>query len=304
MPVPPQDMLLFGAVVREGSFTRAARVLGITKQTVSERVAKLEERLGVRLLERTTRQLRLTDVGGRYYERVATIASQIDEANREAQDEQLEPSGRLRVSAPMLFGRRYLMPVVTDYLSRYPKTRVELVLADRRVSLVEEGFDLAIRVGPLDDSSLASRKLGEAHVHCVASPRFLARAPAPTPAELSRVRTIGTRPVETWRVGRAAVKVEPVLVVNDLELCCEAAVAGLGVAQVPAIVCRTAVAEGRLRVLFADAPAYVQPVHALFPSRQHLSTKVRRFLEAMASLVEPMRPLGGRVGSRERRPKA
>lgn len=284
-------MLLFGAVVREGSFTRAARHLGVTKQTVSERLGKLEERLGVRLLERTTRQLRLTDAGARYYERVAAIASQIDEANREVQDEQLEPSGRLRISAPMLYGRRYLLPVVTDYLERFPKTRVEIVLADRRVALVEEGFDLAIRVGPLDESSLSSRKLGEANVHYVASPRWLARAPAVTAATLPRIRTIGTRPAETWKIGRAAVKVEPTFVVNDLELCCEAAIAGLGVAQIPAIVCRDAVAKGRLRVLFDEDVAYVQPVHAVYPSRQHLSAKVRSFLDALTALVEPMRPL-------------
>ena len=148
-------MLLFAAVVREGSFTRAARQLGITKQTASERVKHLAERLGVRLLERTTRHLRLTDPGAAYYARCAAIAAQIDEANSEAQQRQAEPVGLLRVSAPVLYGRRFLAPVVADYLGRYPRVRVELTLADRRMNLIEEGLDLAIRIGPLDDSSLA-----------------------------------------------------------------------------------------------------------------------------------------------------
>ena len=114
MMISPADMLLFAAIVREGSFTRAARQLGITKQTASERIGKLEERLGVRLLERTTRRLRVTDAGATYYERCAAIAAQIDEANSEVQQRQVEPVGLLRVSAPFLYGRRFLTPVVTN----------------------------------------------------------------------------------------------------------------------------------------------------------------------------------------------
>jgi DNA-binding transcriptional LysR family regulator len=287
-------MLLFAAVAREGSFTRAARQLGITKQTASERIARLEERLGVRLLERTTRRLRVTDAGGAYYERCSAIASQIDDANREVQNLQLEPTGLIRVSAPAPYGRRYLAPVIADFLGRYPKARVELVLADRRVSLLDEGFDLAIRIGDLDDSSLAARKLGEAHVYHVASPAFLAAHGAPSPARLAELRCIGTRSVETWEVGAAKARIEPVLVVNDLEIACEAAIAGIGAARLPALVCRDAVTSGRLRVLFGPSPAVRTPVHAVFPSRRYLAAKVRVFLDALAVLVEPMAPLDDR----------
>ena len=201
--ISPADMLLFAAVVREGSFTRAARQLGITKQTASERIAKLEAGLGVRLLERTTRRLRATDAGTGYYERCALIAAQIDEANSEVQQRQAEPVGRLRVSAPVLYGRRFLAPLIADFLARYPRTRVEVVLSDRRVDLIEEGLDLAIRIGALDDSTLAARKLGEAHVYYVASPRFLAAHGAPTAAGLRGVRCIGMRAIETWKVDGA-----------------------------------------------------------------------------------------------------
>lgn len=282
--------MLFVAIVREGSFTKAARLLGITKQTASERLGKLEERLGVRLLERTTRRLRVTDAGGRYHERCSAIAAQIEEANREARRQQVEPSGLLRLSAPVLYGRRYLAPVVAGYLARYPGTRVEVILADRRVNLVEEGIDLAIRIGELDDSALAVRKLGDAHAYYVASPGFLGGRGVSSAAELRGVRCVGMRPVEIWEAEGERWKVEPLLVVNDLEVACEAAVAGVGVARLPAIVCREAVAEGRLRVLLG-ASSMLRPIFAVFPDRKHLPARVRVFLEMLGTLVAPMLPL-------------
>jgi DNA-binding transcriptional LysR family regulator len=295
MMVSPADMLLFVAVVRDGSFTRAARTLGITKQTASERIGKLEQRLGVRLLERTTRHLRLTDIGATYYERCSAIAGQIDEANAELQQRQAEPVGLLRVCAPVLYGRRFLAPVVADFLGRYPRARVEVVLADRRAHLIEEGFDLAIRIGALDDSSLAARKLGEGHVYYVASPGFLAKHGTPSADGLRAARCVGLRSFETWELHGVRTKVEPVLVVNDLEVVCDAAIAGVGVAQLPAIVCREAVTAGKLRVLFGPEPAMLRAVHAVYPSRQHLPAKVRLFVDALAALVEPMLPLALRA---------
>lgn len=289
--VSPADMLLFAAVVREGSFTKAARRLGITKQTTSERIGKLEERLGVRLLERTTRSVRVTDSGATYYERCAAIATQIEEANAEVQRRQAEPVGLLRVSAPGLYGRRYMAPVIAAFLGRHPKVRIEVVLADRRINLIEEGFDLAIRIGTLDDSSLVARKLGEAHVHYVASPDFLAKHGLPRPEELRSARCIGLQPFETWEASGVSSKIEPVLVVNDLEVACEAAVAGVGIARLPAIVCREAVAEGRLRLLFGPEPAMLRAVYAVYPSSRHLPAKVRLFVDALAALVRPMLPL-------------
>lgn len=303
VPASPADMLLFAAVVREGSFTRAARLRGITKQTVSERIARLEEQLGVRLLERTTRRLRVTDAGAAYYERCAAIAAQIDEANSEVQQRQIEPVGLLRVSAPLLYGRRFLAPIVAGYLGRYPRTRIEVVLADRRVDLIEEGLDLAVRIGNLDDSSLAARKLGEGHLYYVASPRFLAAHGTPSVRELGSARCVGVRPFETWAVGGVTVKLEPVLVVNDLEVACDAVIAGVGIARLPAIVCREAVRDGRLQVLFGPDPALLQPVYAIYPSRRYLPAKVRLFVEALAALVEPMRPLEDAAPARRPRPQ-
>lgn len=284
-------MLLFATVVSEGSFTAAARALGISKQTVSERIAQLEERLGVRLLQRTTRRLRTTDAGGRYFERCRAIASQIEDANREAQQQQAEPAGLLRVSAPALYGRRYLAKVVANYLARFPRVRIELALADRRVNLIDEGFDLAIRIGELNDSTLSARRLGEGHVYYCASPAFIAAEGLPTPASLPTRRCIGRRAAETWEVGSESIKIQPHLVVNDLEVACDAAIAGVGIAHLPAIVCRDAVRDGRLQTLFGPEAVLQRPVHAVFPSRRYLSPKVRYFLDDLTSLIAPMLPL-------------
>jgi DNA-binding transcriptional LysR family regulator len=289
--ISPADMMLFAAVVREESFTRAARQLGITKQTVSERISKLEERLGVRLLERTTRRLRVTGAGATYYERCAAIAAQIDEANSEMQQRQAEPVGLLRVSSPMLYGRRYLTPVISEYLARYPQARVELVLADRRINLIEEGLDVAIHIGPLDDSSLVVRKLGEGPVHFVASPRFLSKYGTPSAQQLRSARCIGFSAFETWEAEGVKSRIDPVLTVNDLEVACEAAIAGVGIARVPTILCRDAVRDGRLKVLFGPKPAALRAIHVVYPSRLKLPAKVRLFVDAVAALAEPGLPL-------------
>jgi DNA-binding transcriptional LysR family regulator len=291
MTISPGDMLVFTAVVREGGFTRAARHLGLTKQSVSERVARLEAALGVRLLERTTRRVRVTDAGGAYYERCAAIAAQIDDANAEVQRQRAEPVGLLRVSAPVLYGRRFLGPVLAHYLERHPEVRVEVALADRRVDLVEEGLDLAIRVGELEDSSLTARKLGDGYMYYVASPAFLARHGPPSPEDAARWRCIGMRPHETWDVGGRVHRVAPVLCVNDLELACDAAIGGVGLARLPSLVCHDAVRDGRLQVVFGAASGAVRPIYAVYPSRTHLPAKVRVFVEALATRIGPMVPL-------------
>lgn len=289
--IAPADMLLFSNVVTDGSFSAAARSLGISKQTVSARIAHLEEQLGLRLLERTTRRLRTTEAGARYYERCRAIATQIEDANREAQQQQAEPSGLLRVSAPTLYGRRYLAKVVASYLARFPRVHIELSLSDRRVNLIEEGVDVAIRVGLLNDSTLSARRLGEGHIYFVASPSFIAAAGTPTPALLPSLPCIGMHPVETWEVAGQSYKLSPRLVVNDLEVVCEAAIAGLGIAQLPSLVCRDAVREGRLQLLFGPGATRQRPVHAVFPSRRHLPPKVRHFLDTLTAEITPMLPL-------------
>ncbi|WP_167506420.1 LysR family transcriptional regulator [Corallococcus carmarthensis] len=285
--IPPADMVLFATVVREESFTRAALKLGITKQTISERIRHLEERLGVRLLERTTRRLRVTGAGVTYSERCAAIAALIDEANSEVQQGQADPTGLIRVSSPVTYGRHYLTPVISKFLARYPQVQVELVLADRRVHLIEEGLDVAIHIGPLNDSSLVARKLGEGAVRFVASPRFLAKHGTPEARELRSARCIGFSPFETWEAEGVKSRIDPVLIVNDSQLACEAAIAGVGIARVPDILSQEAVRDGRLKVLFGPKPAMLRAIHVVYPSRLNLPNKVRLFVDALATLAEP-----------------
>lgn len=278
--IAPQDMVTFAAVVRTGGFTRAAQALGTTKQAVSSRVARLEAQLGVRLLERTTRQMRPTDAGATYFERCQQIAQQIEDANRDVLDQRSTPTGTLRASVPHLFARRVLPALMVDYLTQHPGVRVELVLADRRVNLVEEGFDVAIRAGVLDDSALHARRLGSLRVAAMASPAVAARLRRTSPRELRDDACIGIRPIETWAFGRDVVRLRPRFVVNDLEIACAAACAGLGVAMLPSLVARDALARGQLREVW-PAHGFEVPVHALFPSRAALAPKVRAFIDVL-----------------------
>jgi DNA-binding transcriptional LysR family regulator len=279
--IPAEDMLLFARVVSEGSFTKAALSLGIAKQSVSHRISKLEEALGVRLLERTTRSLRTTNTGAAYYERCLSISTQVEEANREARDRQAEPHGTLRVSAPYLFGRRFLAPIITKYLKRYPSVSVEIALGDGRVNLVQQGFDLAIRTGQLEDSTLSARALGRVRLSPCASPSFLEKHPVHTFAKLDEAWCIG-RPGETWDVGGVRRKIEARLVLNDLELAAEAARAGLGIARLPSLLTTTHLRNGSLVELWPEHAQYTS-VHAIFPSRQFLSAKVRVFLDLLSN---------------------
>jgi DNA-binding transcriptional LysR family regulator len=283
--VEPADMLLFAEVLRSGSFTGAAARLGLTKQTVSARIARLEGALGVRLIERTTRRLRATEEGALYQERCAAIARQIREANEEVSSRQAEPTGLLRVSAPYLYGRRFLSPVIARYARLYPGAQLEVALGDRRVDLLEEGFDLAIRINPEEDSSLSARRVGESRVSYVASPALLRRAGSRRPERVLQLPCVGTRASETWELGGQRHRIAPRVVVNDLELACDAVVAGAGVARLPGLVCGGLLAEGRLQEVWPEEGRPVA-VYAVFPSRKHLSAKVRAFIDLLSTEVE------------------
>ena len=292
----PADIVLFATVIRSGSLTSAGASLGITKQAVSQRIAKMETALGVRLLERTTRSLRPTETGARYAQRCEAIAASIDEANQEARLEQIEPTGTLRISAPRLYGRRYLGPVLAAYARRCPKVRIDLDLSDRFVDLVEEGFDVAIRVGEVVGAALTVRKIDEGLIHVVASPRFLQTVGTPSIETLARHRCIGLQSSETWRINAKEVRIEPAMVVNDHDLVCEAAVAGLGFARLPEIVCRQALARGALHLVFGRPAAQRRPVSIVLPSRRQQATRVRTFVDIVTQSIERMSRRWGDMG--------
>src|SRR5450432_2825569 len=173
------EIAIFARVVREQSFTKAARALGIPKSTVSERVSRLEERLGVRLIERTTRHVRPTAAGAAYYERAARIVAEIEEADAAVTDIHRSPKGLLRVASPLLFGHAFMGDFVAEFLVTHPEIEVELIVADRRFRVVEEGLDLAIHVLGSIEASLIARKIGTAERMCVANPSYLEKHPPP-----------------------------------------------------------------------------------------------------------------------------
>lgn len=281
------QMLVFVEVVRAGSFTGAGRALGMPKSSVSRTISSLEQRLGAQLLQRTTRKLRLTDVGEDYHRACRVVVAEARAAEERVAEMHERPCGRLRVTAPPTFA--FLGSILAEYLRRYPEVRVELVSAERLVDLVGEGFDVAVRAGRLADSSLISRRLGIVTRILVAAPRYVEEAGTPSaPADLREHATIrfgGGREGDTWtlRSGRKAVEVrpEPRLVVDDYDLLLRAACSGAGIALLPTYVCRRAVDEGRLVHLLTDWAAPEIPVHAVYPQRRGGAMKLTAFLDLL-----------------------
>jgi DNA-binding transcriptional LysR family regulator len=271
-------------VVRAGSFTAAARELETTKQWVSRRVADAERTLGVPLLERTTRSLKPTRAGARIIERAGPALSSIAEALTEAETAQTEAVGSLRVTAPLLFGRRFLVPIVAAYREANPRVLVELQLSDRQANLVDEEIDVAIRVGRSPDSNLLSRRLGVAPVQLFASPEVVTRHGLTRKgASLEGVPAVVSRARERWRLEEGVVQPTAVLVVTHLETQLEAALAGLGVAALPAFLARPFVASGKLVALLQGRPVRAGVIQVLSPHRKAMPLRVRRFIDVVVA---------------------
>jgi DNA-binding transcriptional LysR family regulator len=278
---------VFLHVVQSGSFSGAARRLAMPKSTVSRKVSELEAHVGARLLQRTTRKLGLTDIGRIFYEHAVRIAAEVDEAAQAVGRMQAAPRGLLRVTAPLSFGM--LGPIVADYLLQHAEVQVELLCTDRRVDLVDERFDIAIRAGKLADSSLTARAIGTIKRVLVAAPAYCKRRGMPrTPAELEQhtclVFGAGVAPnVWTLESGgkRVDVRVVPRLTLNDPEVLRGVALAGAGVALMPEFVCADDIKHKRLRRVLSDWCSEEAPVHALYPTARLLSPKAAAFIELM-----------------------
>ncbi|OJT23545.1 LysR family transcriptional regulator [Archangium sp. Cb G35] len=279
------ELLVFAKVVQAGSFTVAARGLRMPKSTVSRKVSELEERVGAQLLQRTTRKLRLTDVGQAYYEHCARIVAEAEQAELAVTRMQSAPHGLLRVTAPLTFS--FLGPIVAEFLKRYPEVQVELVCTDRSVDLVQEGFDLAVRAGRLADSSLIARKLGNVERVVVAAPGYLQERGVPkSPKDLERHDCLvfgAGMEGNTWTLhaGNKSVQVSvrARLVVNEPDMLRAVAVAGAGIALLPTQPSDADLTQGRLRRLLPDWSSSGAPVHAVYPSTRHHSPKVMAFVD-------------------------
>jgi DNA-binding transcriptional LysR family regulator len=287
------DIVVFARVVEAGSFTAAARLLAMPKTTVSRRVAALEREVGVRLLQRTTRSLNLTDAGRLYYEQSGQGLRTIEEANLRLAEARAEPSGTIRISAPVGFGGHFLIRAVVDFLAMFPKTNVELRLTDDRLNLVEDGIDLAFRTGILQDSTLVARKLGSTHRLLCASRDYLARRGMPdSPADLTHHQCVIAGPSASgahWVLdgprGQETVVVAGRFAANEMQAVVAATLTGFGIAQLPQAIAEGLINEGRLQRVLGEYTTPAGGLHVLYPSSRHLSPLVRAFIELASERI-------------------
>ncbi|MGJ4926797.1 LysR family transcriptional regulator [Bradyrhizobium sp. HKCCYLS2038] len=284
-------MQAFVTVAELRGFAPAARRLKLSPSAVTRLVAALEEHLGVRLLQRTTRSVTLTDSGRRYLERARRILADLAEAELAAESERLQPAGRLVVSAPVGFGRLHVGPVMSDYLSRYPDVSAELRLEDRQINLVEDGVDCAVRIGHLDDSSLVARQVGSMRRIVVGAPAyFKAHGEPRAPEALAKHQTILFGSADEWRFvtdgSELRVTVSARFVTNNADAAIQYAEAGGGVTRVLAYQAADALRAGRLKRVLAKHEPPPAPIHIVFPSSRLLSAKVRAFVDLVTETCD------------------
>lgn len=281
-------VIVFVAVVEGGGFTAAAHALGHSVSFVSKEIARLEDRLGVRLLNRTTRSVSLTDIGRAYYEQCRQIVADAQGAERSISDAHENPRGLLSISAPVSFGLAYLNDVLPEFLTDYPDITMNIEMNDRLVDVIAEGLDVVIRAGYLKDSNLIARRLMSSRLLTVASPDYLARNGTPqTPNNLKDHPCIAfayKQMTTRWEYldpngGSIDVTVNPRMVCNSAETEIAAALAGIGITEMPSFICHKEVADGRLIPILERFERPPIGVYAVYPHRAHLSAKVRVFVD-------------------------
>jgi DNA-binding transcriptional LysR family regulator len=295
-------MRAFVSVADLQGFAPAARKLGLSASAVTRLIAGLENHLGARLLQRTTRSVTLTDVGARYLERARRILGDLEEAEDSVQAERSRPSGRLVVSAPQMFGRLHVGPVMSAYLKQYPEVSAELRLSDRMVNLVDEGIDLAVRIGHLSDSSVVARAVGDMRRVVVASPGYLkARGTPQRPSDLAGhevIQFVGTGLLSEWRFienGREIrVPVTSRFATNSTDAAVLHAAQGGGLINVLAYQVGNQIEAGQLKIVLAKYELPPMPIHLVYPTSRLLSAKVRAFIDLVVAQT------GWRFGTRQR----
>ncbi len=294
-----EDMSAFVAVVETGSFTAAADRLDVARSAVSRRVAALEERLGVQLLRRTTRRLNLTDSGRGFYERSAQLLADLEEAESAVAQQHGELRGRLKIALPLSFGVRHMLDPLAEFSRQHPRVSFELDLNDRRVDLLQEGVDLALRIGRLSDSNLIARKLFDARTVVCASPDFVAQHGKPdTPEDLAELPCLvysNLADPERWTCrdadGRSIeVRVNATMRASSGDFLCGAAARGMGIVMQPSFIASELLAAGELVPLLDDYHWPVTPAYAVYPPTRHLSYRVRELIDFLAARFEGQPP--------------
>jgi len=283
---------MFVAVLETGSFARAAARLGTSAGQSSKLVSRLEEQLGVQLIKRTTRALAATEVGQAYYQRIKILLDELDVLDASVRQAAGAPSGRLRLSAPTSFGATQLTGVLIDFAREFPAIELDVSFADRLVSLVDEGFDLAIRIGRLDDSSLIARKLCQVRIVLTASPDYVAQHGAPlSPHELVNHNCIidtNFRDPFNWQFGsiteqgQTSVPVSGRLHFSNAEACLTAAASGLGIARIPSFIAGPSLRQGMLLPILSAMEVTPLGLYAVYPAARHLALKVRALVDFLA----------------------
>lgn len=287
------EIAIFIKVAQLGSFTQAARQLQMPNSTVSAKVSSLERRLGVTLIQRTTRKLNLTPAGRTFFERCLEGMGQLSSAEAELAALKGEPQGLLRLTAPVELGSLVLPMIVSTFTKRYPKTRVETILTDRRVDLLAESVDLAVRAGHLRDSTLVAKKLGNVHFSLFAAPKYLKHAPPLTqPRDLSRHEIVHFTPLgfEEWRLTRERATVHvPVpsrLIANDMNMVKAMIVGGAGIGLIPSYYCAPELRAGKVVVVLPGWRTESAPIHFVYPAQKFVSPKLSAFI---ALATEPLK---------------
>lgn len=290
-------MRVFTRVVETGNFSKAALSLKMPKTTVTNLVQGLEGHLGTKLLNRTTRQVVVTNDGALYYERASRLLAELDELDGSLSSSQAQPSGRVRVALSGAFADQLIMPALCDFHTRYPKIQLEFDIGDRIVDYIAENVDCALRGGTPNDQSLVARKVAELELRTYAAPLYLERRGVPQhPHDLEREHAgigymkayEGRNFPMVFRQGETVIEVQPqyVISVNEARSYVAAAVAGIGVAQTVSFMVRDAVARGELVEILADWPRDPIPLYIVYPQTRHLSNKVRVFVDWLARMLQ------------------
>jgi DNA-binding transcriptional LysR family regulator len=289
------EMEIFAEVVESGGFSAAARRLGLSKSAMSKQVGRLEDRLGVRLLNRTTRRLSLTEAGATFYAACRRVLEEAETAERAVSSLSAAPRGVLKLNAPMSFGFLHLSGAIPAFHDRFPQITIEAVMNDRFVDLIDEGYDVALRIGDLRDSSLVARRLAPCRAVLCASPAYLDRRGRPArPEELAGHDCLlyaNTANPREWSLngprGREAVAVAGPLLANNGDLLCTAALGGMGITKLPTFIVGPCLRDGRLEIVLPDYPVPEQGIHAVYPHSRNLSQKVRVFVDFLAGRFGP-----------------